>query len=115
MAVGGGGGVPAHTDISYVVPPTPVTFLTLLWRLGLRLAPWAPGWPSICPLTFTASLSGKRRTEIMIQHTRGKEMDINQTRGAAAACRLVVWNETKTCSGTGDRVKMDLLVKQRAR
>lgn len=57
----GGCGVPAHTDISYVVPPTPVTFLTLLWRLGLRAAPWALGWQSICPLTFMASLSGKRR------------------------------------------------------
>ena len=61
VVVGGGCGVHAHTDISYVVPPTPVTFLTLLWRLGLRLAPWVPGWQSICPLTFMASLNGNRR------------------------------------------------------
>lgn len=59
--------VPAHTDISYVVPPTPVTFLTLPWRLGLRLAPWELGWQSICPLTFMASLCGKR-TEKITQH-----------------------------------------------
>lgn len=87
VAVGGGCGVPAHTDISYVVPPTPVTFLTLLWRLGLRVAPWALGWQSICPLTFTASLSGKRRTQKIINNT-------NQTWWVVAACRLVVWNMT---------------------
>lgn len=48
----------SHTDISYVVPPTPVTFLTLLWRPGLRGTPAALGWQSICPLTFSASLGG---------------------------------------------------------
>lgn len=72
VVVGSGSSVPAHTDISYVVPPTPVTFLTLLWRLGLRVAPWALGWQSVCPLTFMASLSGKRRTEKLIQHEEPK-------------------------------------------
>lgn len=65
---------PAHTDISYVVPPTPVTFFTLLWRLGLRVAPWALGWQSICPLTFMASLGVKRRTKKIIQRKEGKEI-----------------------------------------
>lgn len=77
--------VPAHTDISYVVPPTPVTFLTLLWRLGLRVGPWALGWQSICPLTFMASLSGKRRTEEMTKYQRDSN---NNT--TFRTCRLVV-------------------------
>lgn len=55
----------AHTDISYVVPPTPVTFLTLPWRLGLR-------WQSICPLTFMVSLSGKRRQKQRRFNTKSK-------------------------------------------
>lgn len=41
-----------------MVPPTPVTFLTLLWRPGLRGTLAALGWQSICPLTFSASLGG---------------------------------------------------------
>lgn len=61
-------GISAHTDISYVVPPTPVTFLTLLWRLGLKVALWALGWQSICPLTFIASLDEKRKTEKTNEH-----------------------------------------------
>lgn len=79
--------VPGHTDISYVVPPTPVTFLTLLWRLGLRVVPWVLGWQSICPLTFMASLNGKRRTEKMIQHKEPKRFNTNQTMRIATTCR----------------------------
>lgn len=62
-----------HTEISYVVPPTPVTFLTLLWRLGLRATPWALGWQSICPFIFMASLVGKRRTETINLILNGRD------------------------------------------
>ncbi len=73
VVVEGGCSAPAYTDISYVVPPTPVTFLTLLWRLGLRVVLGPPVWQSICPLTFMASLSGKRRTKKIIQHKEPKK------------------------------------------
>lgn len=66
VVVGGGCDAPAYTDISYVVPPTPVTFLTLLWRLGLRVVPWALGWQSICPLILMASLGPPIRGESVL-------------------------------------------------
>lgn len=44
-----------QTEISYVVPPTPVTFLTLVCLLGVPegVPRWqSRAWPFSCPLTL---------------------------------------------------------------
>lgn len=53
-----GGAVGPHTEISYVVPPTPDTFLTSVCRAGLAEGPGGPGAgpkrvrPGDCPLSL---------------------------------------------------------------
>lgn len=52
------GAVGPHTEISYVVPPTPDTFLTSVCRAGLAEGPGGPGAgpkrvrPGDCPLSL---------------------------------------------------------------
>lgn len=54
LAVSGSQAV-CQTEISYVVPPTPVTFLTLVCLLGVPegVPRWqSRAWPFSCPLTL---------------------------------------------------------------
>jgi len=52
---GSGSQAVRQTEISYVVPPTPVTFLTLVCLLGVPegVPRWqSRAWPFSCPLTL---------------------------------------------------------------
>lgn len=49
--LGGWVAASSHTEISYVVPPTPDTFLTSVCRVGLAEGPRGPR-PGDCPLSL---------------------------------------------------------------